>query len=488
MTEYIKKLRAGRVANANVHTWIGEPGTLFYNESIGTLRLADGVTPGGLGIAYTVATSTVIGGIKAGPGVVIANDGTLTINSAGLPISFGDFSSYVANGAAVLTTVNTNEDMNLQTNGSGNVQIVGNLHVHPTGAGGLTSEPIFQVKSDGQIRMLVPGADSAEGAVAIIGSATGGQQSPVQTGVMLHITGQLNDASRVYVDAANSYPVIAGRRYNGTASSPTAVAKDDILMRYGCNAYNGTAWNTGGVARIQYNAIENHTALANGTNIEFYVTPIGANAMSKVATIDYANGAVISKATIQGNLTVNGNFIGNSVTTSAIIGTANVSTLNVTNLISTVDGMSVGANLTVGGTANITGQVTTIDGVRVGGDLTVSGNIYYNGAINNATVTQTGTTKNVPVTCNGRSGQITTNSGNIPRNASVTFSMYNNYITSSKDVVVTCIASGATINSYSIAVTDIKSAAHYANITLTNNGGGALTDVLVINFALISIQ
>ena len=47
--------RAGRRPTAIAATYVGEYGSLFYDEAIGYLRLSDGVTPGGLD-AYPIST------------------------------------------------------------------------------------------------------------------------------------------------------------------------------------------------------------------------------------------------------------------------------------------------------------------------------------------------------------------------------------------------------------------------------------------------
>jgi hypothetical protein len=133
----IRKFPAGEQAYAAA-TYVGTYGTIFYDEDTGELRRSDGVTPGGTPIPLTIATSTtagavkpgagftvtaggtlglnagpsfyldeedvfrlrpgsadLIGGIKAGPGVVIDSEGTLFIDSEGLEFSFGDFTATV---------------------------------------------------------------------------------------------------------------------------------------------------------------------------------------------------------------------------------------------------------------------------------------------------------------------------------------------------------------------------------------------------------
>lgn len=47
----IQKIRSGRVTSINADEYIGEKGTIFYNETIGDLRLSDGITPGGVGLS-----------------------------------------------------------------------------------------------------------------------------------------------------------------------------------------------------------------------------------------------------------------------------------------------------------------------------------------------------------------------------------------------------------------------------------------------------
>jgi len=44
----IQKIKSGRVKNIIADAFVGERGMIFYNESLGDLRLSDGVTPGGI--------------------------------------------------------------------------------------------------------------------------------------------------------------------------------------------------------------------------------------------------------------------------------------------------------------------------------------------------------------------------------------------------------------------------------------------------------
>jgi hypothetical protein len=130
-------------------------------------------------------------------------------------------------------------------------------------------------------------------------------------------------------------------------------------------------------------------------------------------------------------------------------------------------------------------QVVSIDDRA----FTVTGNIRYDQTQNNATVTQQ-TNKTTAVTCNGRTGQITTSNANINKGVAVKFTVNNSYITSAKDVIIVNIASGATVP-YSVSVNNISASGSF-DITINNadsTGSGAnAADTLVLNFAVIKVN
>ena len=112
-----RKIKAGLV-NSDVEQFVGEPGNLFFDIDTGTLRLSDGITPGGIAVSggsgggsYTLptATTTVKGGVKI--------DGTtITINNqviSGFSGSYTDLSdkptiptntNQLTNGAGYITS------------------------------------------------------------------------------------------------------------------------------------------------------------------------------------------------------------------------------------------------------------------------------------------------------------------------------------------------------------------------------------------------
>ena len=187
----IQKLFTSLSKSAHSATHVGEVGRIWYDDTTG-FRIGNGVTPGGQ--AATVAVTN-------------ANIGDLVITGA------------------TISTLNTNEDLNLVSNGTGNVNVKGAFNTSTTGG-----RTIIETLQNGTVNFYVPtiGYDSA---IDIIGSADGSIVAPQNTGVLLHLTGQDSLPARIYNDSVNNYAAFIGRRYNGTASAPTQVLAGNIIAR-----------------------------------------------------------------------------------------------------------------------------------------------------------------------------------------------------------------------------------------------------------------
>jgi hypothetical protein len=302
----IGKIKASRVNRVDADTYVGEDGILFYNFANGVIRLSDGTTPGGVPVPYTVASDTTVGGIKAGPGANISIDGTLTIDTAGLPLSIGNLDFI----DTTISTLNPNVDLNLETNGTGNINLIGAVNFYKPNGPISSRRPFFQAKSDGQLIILVPVEDPAGGGIEVVGSATGNIILPGQPGAMLHLTGNPNVATRFYMDGNGEYSAIVGRRWNGNVAAPTQVLTgQDVLRINSTAATNLNGGNVGNVAMAQmrFTALENQTATAQGSSITFTVTPIGSSASARVdvANVTVANGITATKFTTMGNVVAN---------------------------------------------------------------------------------------------------------------------------------------------------------------------------------------
>lgn len=266
------------------------------------------------------AAAGKIGGIAPGPGVNVSNTGLLTIDTANLPLSFGNFTA----NNNVLTIVNLDEDMVLQTQGNAEIQLVGNIGFYkPDGLPPNVANRYFSATSDGQIQILVSNVDPTSAAVNIVGSSTGNFSPPVNTGVMLQLTGQANTPSRFYNDGIGNFAAFVGRRINGNVTSPTAVQAGDEIIRISATGYNGTTVSGNGAARIVFQAMENFTTTNTGSNLSFWTAAVGSNALTKIVTIDNANGVVATQVNATGNITG-----GNLVTTGSANVTGNVNAGN----------------------------------------------------------------------------------------------------------------------------------------------------------------
>lgn len=363
------------------NTYVGQFGRLWYNPDTNSIYASDGVTVGGVPVDLATnanitannitvnrvtstsgnitvtgnlvisgnispATDVKIGGVKAGPGANIANDGTLTIDTANLPLSFGNFTA----SNNVLTIVNVDEDMILQTEGSAEIQLIGNVGFYKPD--GLPPDPanLFAFfNNDGQVTFYVPDTDPLSGAFKIVGSASGNFTPPLNTGVMLQITGQSNDASRLYNDSIGSFAAFVGRRINGTVGSPTAVQAGDEIIRISSTGYDGTAVPGSGTARIVFQAMENYTTTARGSNLSFWATAVGTNVLSQVANVTVENGVSATRFTTPGNVSATGNITGgNLLTAGQLSATGNISGSRI---------IGNGAPLTSLTGANVTGAV-----------------------------------------------------------------------------------------------------------------------------------
>jgi hypothetical protein len=294
-------------------------------------------------------TSTQIGGIKAGPGIAIDPDGTLFIDTEGLPFTFGDFTGLVGTypeghpkantDYALLGSINLNEDIVIASSGSGSVRVVGEFEVYaPNGDvnGALIEEPFFKVKTDGQVRILTPTVDALEGAVEIVGSSSGIAQPPVNSGVMLHITGNNNIPSRLYVDGVGGYAGFVGRRFNGLAADPTQILAGDEVTRLAANAYKTGGWSGVGGSNIRFISTDNQTNTAQGMKIDFYSTPQGQSTANIEKTMTVEGGVGVTATRFVGPLTGTADTATNlTAATNILAGALNID-LTIINKNSTV--------------------------------------------------------------------------------------------------------------------------------------------------------
>lgn len=366
----IQNFFTSRDNNLDGNTYVGQLDRLWYNPDTNSLYVSDGVTPGGLPVdlalganatfnIITANSGTIsgnltiggnispaavgkIGGITPGPGANVSNTGLLTIDTTGLPLSFGNFTA----NNNILTIVNSDEDMILATSGDAEIELVGNIGFYRTnGLPPDTGNRYFRATDDGRITITVTETDTV-GAVRIVGSASGNTIDPAVAGVMLHITGQTGNFATQYIDGINSFSNYIGRRYNGNADAPTQIVTNDTIVRFSGQGYTSSGFSAlGATGSIGLTALEDFTATAQGSAWRFYNIPIGGNTRQEVANITVANGVTATKFETTGNVTA-GNL---TLSTGGIVSS--------TGLITTTANVSAG-NISVTGAAAITGNVT----------------------------------------------------------------------------------------------------------------------------------
>jgi hypothetical protein len=383
---FIQNFFTSRDNNANAATYIGQQDRLWYNPITQTLYVSDGVTPGGIpvnlatganitanvitvntltsgsgNIAVTAnliitgnispATDVKIGGVRAGPGANIANDGTLTIDTTGLPLSFGNFTA----NNNILSIVNVDENMILDTQGNAEIQLVGNIGFYKSNGGGAPdpADRYFQATEDGQLSIFVPDTDIFGGAIEIIGSTTGNTIAPGQPGAMLHITGQLAYPTRIYWDGNDDYVSLVARRWNGNVNAPTQVLAGDDVLRINATAatdLGGGNVGNAAMAQIRMTALENQTVTAQGSEIVFTVTPVGQPVANRVdvATITAANGVTATRFTTSGTVSATGNVTGGNIIGGNVLATGIVSST----------GNAIHGNISTAGLVTATGNIT----------------------------------------------------------------------------------------------------------------------------------
>jgi hypothetical protein len=261
----IRKFRAARVTTTTGNTYVGQHGDVFYDESTGLMRVSDGVTPGGHFIPVNPATTTVIGGIIAGPGANVSTSGLLTINTAGLSFSFGDF--YATGGN--ISTVNTNEDFNILTNGTGNVNIIGNLRLYATGTGQFSygNTPLLSVANSGNL--LINGNVITNGNTTVNGSYA----------------------------------------FNGPTVHTGNLTTNGNLITNGSSYFNGPEFNVGNVT-VTGNLINNGTTYNTGLLYQVGDSTVTGNLTINGLTT--FNGPTVRN----GNITTNGNLFVFGATTN----------------------------------------------------------------------------------------------------------------------------------------------------------------------------
>ena len=297
-----------------------------------------------------------------------AVDGNLVI-SGGNGLKFGQFAIY----GNTISTINPTANINIGLAGStGYVDIERPIVVNSTGGGA----PAFVVEQNGTVGIFNSNAAAnTSGALNIVGSLDRSYQNVTNSGGMIHVTGPDNSAARITVDAfgiqggTGVTAAFVGRAGRGTASAPSAVQANDIMVRVGAVGWATTGFTapTPAATNIEFVALENFTDAAQGTKITFNTANTGANSRSVSATVQ-ANGVSFLNNTV-GNSGIT--FRDGSFQNTAYSPTSVVSSLTAGAGISL---SSTTGNITIASTGvlGVNGTTNQINVANVGNVLTLS--------------------------------------------------------------------------------------------------------------------
>ena len=294
-----------RGTTAQNSTYTGPVGEVVVDTTLKTLRVQDGVTPGG----WPLESSGLTGNLTAN---------TLTITST-------TASTTDSNGALIV---------------AGGVGIGGNLNV------GSIDTALHNIQGN---VVLGYGANIVASADTILTINLNNNVPQLATNNTVHISGADGKVTKLGIDSFgnNILSGILGRRARGTGSSPSALLNNDIIFAMNAKGYGATGYNqTTTPPGISISAAENYTDTAQGTRIYFYNNPIGSNSPTASTHIDdlgvyiYAN--VPNALTVVGGASVGGNlYVGGPVTLGSAIQFANLTTTHVNAITSIPTGMTV---------------------------------------------------------------------------------------------------------------------------------------------------
>jgi hypothetical protein len=279
---------------------------------------------------------------------------------------------------------------------------------------------------------------------------------------------------------------ITGNYFIGNGSQLTGIGVSRIA--------NGTSNVT--IATASGNA----TIGIGGTSNVAVFTTVGANITGNLsvtgntaANYFLGNGAALTGLNAYGNVFANGTAVlaGNGSAALTVtpgnnqVITGNNSTKTVTIAVNdnpTFANVSATGNITA---VNFIGNIISATNISNVGNVFVQGNIQYNLSTGDGgNVTQL-TNKATAVTCNGRTGRITTSGAALTGGSVVTFVVNNTYV-QQYDLIILNIKDPVRANTYVAAVAGVGT--NNFNIQIQNVDNNSHSDAIVLSFAVIQVR
>jgi len=282
-------------------------GTLSYDNNTGIFTYA----PANLsGYATTTYVTNQINAVKdriTSPNDLhitnIDNTGTTTFGGNAIPgantYTLGTVAQpwkdiYVSQGSIVIADTDANVD-GVSISNTAKYIVIDRGGLKITDDSGLFE--IFQLDNTGKllIKSEIPiSLDNA--AFEVIGNLQGTSLPIANRGVMIHSSGAVNIPSRIYIDGVgtqttapfdSAYAAFIGRYARGTVASPQPAQTDDLIARFGGNAYASTiGLNSISNVRMDMVATETQSNTGRGSKIEFWTTANGSATPTQSLHID----------------------------------------------------------------------------------------------------------------------------------------------------------------------------------------------------------
>ena len=224
------------------------------------------------------------------------------------------------------------------------------------------------------------------GALEIIGSSSGLMVPPAANGYMIHVTGLDGVSSKISTDnfgPGNTYALYTGRSGRGTAASPTSTQSGDIIARYSSSGYTPSGFNALGTGRIEFQALENFSNTAQGSQINFATIPVGSNVLSTVVTVGSNVVNILSNTTLKVANTIQYDSSVNNGTVTQLTSKSTAVTLNGRTGQITTNNATLNKGVAVQFTVNNNFIVSAKDVVIV--NIASGASVGYNISINSVT-------------------------------------------------------------------------------------------------------
>ena len=451
----------GGADNTNkVRVTISDTGLTAVGNVTANNMISTNATIGGT----VTATGNVTGGnllIPSGIANISGNINALNVNT-GIVSATGNITGGNLNTAGRVTATGNITGGNLVTLGSANVA---NITTGNITAGNITSAIIA---ATGNISgpNITATILSVSAILEVTGNITGGN---ILTDGIIQTTG--NVSANYFLGNGSQLTGIAVTRIaNGTSQVNIPVASGNANITIGATA-NVAVFTTGGANIAGNLSITGNAAasyfLGNGSQLT------GLNAYGNVV----ANGTAVLATTGSSTLTMTpGNnqvITGNNTSKTVTIAVNDNPTFATANIT---------GNVTA---ANFIGNIISATNISNVGNLYVQGNIQYNlGIEDGGNVTQL-TSKATAVTCNGRTGRITTSTSALSGASAVTFTVNNTYV-QQYDLIILNLKDPIRADTYMATVSGVGT--NSFNIQLQNIDNQSRSDAIILSFAVIQVR